>query len=31
LARKNGSHKLLDRLDAAGHYPYSDLNRKPVA
>jgi hypothetical protein len=31
FARKHGGHKLLDRLDAAGHYPYSDLNRKPVA
>jgi hypothetical protein len=31
FAHKHGGHKLLDRLDAAGHYPYSDLNRKPVA
>ena len=28
---KNGSVKLLNRLRKAGHYPYSDLDRDPVA
>jgi len=31
FARKNGGAKLLKRLKAKGHYPYSDLDRKPVA
>ena len=31
FARKNGGAKLIKRLKAAGHYPYSDMNRKPVA
>ena len=30
-ARKNGGAKLLKRLKAKGHYPYSDLDRDPVA
>jgi hypothetical protein len=30
-ARKNGGAKLLRRLKDKGHYPYSDLDRKPVA
>lgn len=30
-ARKNGGDKLLERLKARGHYPYSDLDREPVA
>ncbi len=30
-ARKNGGAKLLKRLKEKGHYPYSDLDRKPVA
>ena len=30
-ARKNGGAKLLQRLKANGHYPYSDLDREPVA
>jgi Suppressor of fused protein (SUFU) len=30
FARKNGGAKLLKRLRAKGHYPYSDLDRKPV-
>jgi hypothetical protein len=30
-ARKNGGAKLLERLEAKGHYPYSDMDRKPVA
>jgi hypothetical protein len=30
-ARKNGGAKLLKRLKDKGHYPYSDLDRKPVA
>jgi hypothetical protein len=29
-SRANGSEKLLDKLKQAGHYPYSDLDRKPV-
>lgn len=31
FARKNGTGELLERLKAAGLYPYSDLNRDPVA
>jgi Suppressor of fused protein (SUFU) len=31
FARKNGSEELLDKLKAVGHYPYSDLDREPVA
>ncbi|HMG83968.1 MAG TPA: suppressor of fused domain protein [Ferruginibacter sp.] len=31
FARKNGSEELLDKLKVAGHYPYSDLDREPVA
>ncbi len=31
FARKKGGAKLLERLKAKGHYPYSDLDRKPVA
>jgi hypothetical protein len=30
-ARKNGGAKLLNRLKAKGHYPYSDMDREPVA
>jgi hypothetical protein len=30
-ARKHGGAKLLKRLKAKGHYPYSDLDREPVA
>lgn len=30
-ARKNGGGKLLARLKKKGHYPYSDLDREPVA
>ena len=30
-ARKHGGAKLLKRLRAKGHYPYSDLDREPVA
>jgi len=30
-SRTNGSAKLLQRLKEAGHYPYSDLDREPVA
>ncbi len=30
-ARTNGSGKLIERLKAAGHYPYSDMDRTPVA
>jgi hypothetical protein len=30
-ARTNGGAKLLTLLKAKGHYPYSDLERKPVA
>lgn len=30
-ARKHGGGKLLKRLRAKGHYPYSDLDRDPVA
>lgn len=31
FARKNGGGKLLARLKAKGHYPYSDMDRDPVA
>jgi hypothetical protein len=31
FARENGSDKLLKLLKDAGHYPYSDLDRQPVA
>ena len=31
FATAQGSVELLKRLKEAGHYPYSDLNRKPVA
>jgi len=30
-ARKNGGAVLLKRLKAKGHYPYSDMDREPVA
>jgi hypothetical protein len=30
-ARRNGSEELLEKLKVAGHYPYSDLDREPVA
>ena len=30
-AREQGSQLLLDRLKAAGHYPYSDIDRPAVA
>jgi Suppressor of fused protein (SUFU) len=30
-SRANGSEKLLEKLKQAGHYPYSDLDRKPLA
>lgn len=30
-ARKKGGGKLIEKLIAAGHYPYSDMDRKPVA
>ena len=30
-ARKKGGAKLLKRLKAQGHYPYSDMDREPVA
>jgi len=30
-SRANGSEKLFKKLKEAGHYPYSDLNRQPVA
>jgi hypothetical protein len=30
-ARRKGAAKLIKRLKAKGHYPYSDLDRKPVA
>ena len=29
-ARKHGGAKLLKRLRAEGHYPYSDMDREPV-
>jgi hypothetical protein len=31
FARKNGGSKLIERLKAKGFYPYSDLDREPVA
>jgi hypothetical protein len=31
FARKHGGAQLLQRLKDKGHYPYSDLDRKPVA
>lgn len=31
FARANGSAALFERLEDAGHYPYSDLDREPVA
>src|SRR5258708_23678038 len=31
FARENSGDELLERLEAAGHYPYSDLDREPVA
>jgi hypothetical protein len=31
FSRANGSKKLFDKLKQAGHYPYSDLDRQPVA
>ena len=30
-ARENGGAKLIDLLKAAGHYPYSDMDRDSVA
>ena len=30
-ARKHGGAELIERLKAKGHYPYSDLDRNPVA
>jgi hypothetical protein len=30
-ARKKGGARLIQRLKAKGHYPYSDLDRQPVA
>jgi hypothetical protein len=30
-ARKHGGEKLIERLKEQGHYPYSDLDRDPVA
>jgi hypothetical protein len=30
-ARRHGGAELLKRLKAGGHYPYSDLDREPVA
>ena len=30
-ARKYGGGKLIERLKRGGHYPYSDLDREPVA
>lgn len=30
-AREHGSQQLVARLKASGHYPYSDLDRDPVA
>lgn len=30
-ARENGGAELLKRLKAKGHYPYSDMEREPVA
>lgn len=31
FARSNGGARLIEKLKLAGHYPYSDLDRKPVA
>lgn len=31
FARESGTTKLIKRLKEAGHYPYSDLDRQPVA
>ena len=31
FARSAGGAELIKRLKAAGHYPYSDLDREPVA
>jgi hypothetical protein len=31
FARENGGVQLIERLKLNGHYPYSDLERKPVA
>ena len=31
FAREQGGAKLLEKLKQAGHYPYSDLDREPVA
>lgn len=31
FARKKGGAKLIARLKSAGHYPYSDMDRPPVA
>jgi hypothetical protein len=31
FARSHGSSELIARLKAAGHYPYSDMDREPVA
>jgi hypothetical protein len=31
FARQNGSEELFNKLKIAGHYPYSDLDREPVA
>lgn len=31
FARENGGAKLIERLKTSGCYPYSDLDRKPVA
>ena len=31
FARENGSEELFKKLKQAGHYPYSDLDRQPVA
>lgn len=31
FARKNGGAKLVAKLKDAGHYPYSDMERSPVA
>lgn len=31
IARKQGGALLVERLKAAGHFPYSDMDRKPVA
>ena len=31
FAHKRGGSKLIEKLKAAGHYPYSDLDREAVA